>query len=378
MKILILSCSTGEGHNSAAKAVRDALTVRGAECVFMDPIIFKSEKRMHFIADLYNNTIAKAAWLFGIVYRLGKLYDATPLPSPVAYANSKYSRELAEYIAENRFDAVVCSHLYAMQAMVAVREKHKLSVPTYCILTDYTVIPFHKDAKSLDAHFAPTAEVARELVKKGIPKDRIYVTGIPANPKFNITLSKSDAKKLVGIPDERRAVMLLSGGAGCGSILKLCRGLDRTLDPSYTVLVFPGKNEKLKARLEREFSENGRVRVVAFTPDVNIYMKASDAVLSKPGGLSSTEIASANLPFVHLKAIPGCETYNIRYFTSNGLSLGGTTVKKAVRQTKRLLEDKALAENMLKKQRELIPPDAADRIAETVLAKINLLSETEG
>lgn len=367
MKILILSCSTGEGHNSAAKAVMDTLVAKGAECELLDPICFKSEKRMKTVASLYNNLISKAPFIFGIIYRLGKLYDFLKLPSPVAYANSKYAKPFSEYIVKNGFDAVVSSHIFAMQAMVAVREKHGVKIPVYCIMTDYTVIPFHKDAKTLDVQFASTEKGKQELIKKGFESEKICVSGIPVNPKFNIDITKSEAKAKLGIPEDKKVIMILSGGAGCGNMIKLCKKMDKSLSSDYLICVFPGKNEKLKSKLEKEFSTNDKIKVVGFTLDTNIYMKAAEVVLSKPGGLSSTEIAVANVPFVHLKAIPGCESYNIKYFTSSGLSLPGKTINSAVKQTLRLLNDTDLAEDVMRKQREYIPNNSADLIAQKVL-----------
>ena len=87
MKILVLSCSTGEGHNSAAKSIVEALDSLGVEHEFMDPIIFKSEKRMKFVASLYNKCISKMPWLFGIIYKAGQLYDLV-----LSYENADWKK----------------------------------------------------------------------------------------------------------------------------------------------------------------------------------------------------------------------------------------------------------------------------------------------
>lgn len=366
MKILVLSCSTGEGHNSAAKAVMEALAAKNIESELIDPISFKSEKMMRRVSSIYNNIISKVPALFGIIYRIGGIYESLHLKSPVAWANSKYAEKLSEYIKSQNFDAVVCTQLFTMQAMVAAKQKHGVNLPVYCVLTDYTVIPFYKDAKGLDLHFVPTDSVKEELIKKGFPENSLMTTGIPTSPKFNLDLTKSEAKNMLSIPEDKRVVSILSGGAGCGKIIKICRRMNKRIDSSHLICVFSGKNEKLKDKLEREFGASGKVKIIAFTPDVNIYIKASDVVLSKPGGLSSTEIAAARRPLVHLKAIPGCESYNIKYFTSNGLSLPGKSVKAAVTQTERLLSDAKLALDMQKAQEKLICNSSAELIANKI------------
>lgn len=366
MKILVLSCSTGEGHNSAAKAVMEALDAKNIESELIDPIFFKSEKMMRRVSSVYNNIISKTPALFGFIYRIGGIYESLHLKSPVAWANSKYAEKLSEYIKLREFDAVICTQLFAMQAMVAAKQKYGVNLPVYCVLTDYTVIPFYKDAKGLNLHFVPTDSVKAELIQKGFPDECVMTTGIPTSPKFNLNLTKSEAKKLLSIPENKKVVSILSGGAGCGKIIKICRRMNKRLDESHLICVFSGKNEKLKNKLEREFGNIGKVKIIAFTPDVNIYIKASDVVLSKPGGLSSTEIAAARRPLVHLKAIPGCESYNIKHFTSNGLSLPGKSVRAAVTQTERLLSDTRLAEDIEKAQERLIPNNSAELIANKI------------
>ena len=367
MKVLLLSSGTGEGHNSAAKAVMDALVEKGVECVFLDPISFQSENAKKKVSSIYNKIISKVPFVFGIIYFAGVLYDKTPLPSPVLKANSKYAGKLAEYIKNENFDAVVCPHLFAMQAMAVVRVDKGFYVPTYSIMTDHTTHPFHKDAKPLDVHFASNEKTAKYIVKRGFDEQKVIITGIPANPKFALSVSKNEAKNIVGISESKKVISVMTGGAGCGKILKLCKKFNKCLSEDFCVCIFPGKNEKLRQRLLSEYSDNPKFKILPFTNDVHLYLKASEVALSKPGGLSSTEIAAANVPLVHLKAIPGCESYNVRYFKSRGLSLYGKSIRRAVKYTVKLLENKELAARMLEAQRRFVPANAADLIANKII-----------
>lgn len=368
MKVLILSCSTGEGHNSAAKAISETLVSMNIDCTIMDPIVLKSKKVSNTVASAYNGLIRKAPGLFGIVYKLGSFYEWLRLPSPVYWANSKCAGELYEYIRNNQIDAVICTHIFGMQSMTAVRRKYG-PVPCYGVLTDHTAIPFLSET-DIDGYFVPDDGVVYQLKKKGIPEDRIYVTGIPVSRRFSIPITKEDARAALGIPKDKKIIVLMSGGAGCGKILKLCKRMCKSLDSSHLIYVFPGKNEKLRKKLETRFSGEDRVVTVAFTLEMHMYVKAADVVLSKPGGLSSTEIAVAGVPLVHLKAIPGCETCNMRYYTSSGLSLPGKSVKQAVAATEKLLIDTAASESMREKQRRLILSNAAQVIADRVIKEV--------
>lgn len=359
--ILILTCSTGEGHNSAAKALESVLAVKGVCCVIKDVLSFKSEKASGRASALYSAVIKKTPKLFGLAFTIGKIYDGLKLPSPVYSANAKYADRLYAYIIGNGFDCVICTHLFAMQAMTAVRRKFNLQAACYGVMTDYTIYPFVKDS-DLDGYFVPDEKVAAQFAQKGFSRDKIFITGIPVHPKFNELISKREAREKLNLPPDKKTVVITTGGAGCGKIIKLCRKLDSSFDGGHTFVVLTGRNDKLKAKLEEVFAENSKFKAVAFTEEVHIYFKAADCVLSKSGGLSSTEIAVSNVPLVHLKAIPGLETANLNYFSENGLSLRADSVGKAVKRTKQLLSDNLSAEAMLKIQKFYIKADAAERI----------------
>ena len=106
-KVLILSCGTGEGHNSAAHAIEDALSDRNIEFEMIDPISFRSESAQKRVASLYNNMIRKTPRIFGVVYKIGSIFEKTRITSPVYYANCLYAEKLKEYIRANSFDAVI-------------------------------------------------------------------------------------------------------------------------------------------------------------------------------------------------------------------------------------------------------------------------------
>ena len=369
MKALILSCSTGEGHNSAAYALKEELDDKNILTNIIDPISFVSEKMKNNVSEGYNNLIRKAPKLFGVIYNLGKFYDNLNLPSPIYYLNKKYALDLFQYITENKYDFVISTHIFGMEALTAIRKIYNPDIKFYGILTDYTSIPFYKDT-ILDGYFITHNNVAEELVKKNIDNKKIYVTGIPVSKKFNTSISKKKAKRRLGIPLNKKLISITSGGAGAGKIYQLANRIDNNLDDKYLIYIFVGKNVKLKNKLINKFQDNKRIKIISFTKDINIYYIASDLVFSKPGGLSSTEIAVSNVLFVHLRAIPGCETANIKYFTKNGLSLKGRYNYTAVRAMKKLLNDDSLARNMLLNQKRLINKNSQELIINQILSEL--------
>lgn len=365
-KVLILTCSTGEGHNSAARAIETILCQKGITCEVADPVSFQSERMQRMVSSIYNNTIRKKPAVFGAVYKLGDLYSSSKLPSPVYYANAHYSDSLKKYITENKFDAVVCTHLYGMEAMTAIRKKDTFPVPCYGILTDYTCIPF-LDETNLNGYFVPTQEVKKRLIEKGIPEESIWISGIPVDESFRFHPSREEARYSLQIPDEKKVFLVMTGGVGCENMESLCRQLMKELTDNCMLLVLAGKNQELQDRLNEQYRDNNRIQTVSFTREVPLYMAASDVLLSKPGGLSSTEAAVANIPLIHIHAIPGCESRNAEFFSKCGLSFCAKNDADAVKCAKTLADHPEIGQEMIKMQRMYINPNAAADIVQRVM-----------
>ena len=136
MKLLILSCNTGEGHHSAARAIVEAAEKRGIECELANPIAFKNERARRIVDASYNNLIKKSPKLFGAVYKLGGMYEKTPLASPVYHTNALCAKPLNEHIQAKGFDAVICTHLFGMEAMTAIRRRGMNDIPCYGVMTE--------------------------------------------------------------------------------------------------------------------------------------------------------------------------------------------------------------------------------------------------
>lgn len=365
-KILILSCSTGEGHNSAARAVQAILEKEGNSCVLADPVAFQSAKMERLVSALYNNTIKKRPQVFGAVYKLGDIYSSSKLPSPVYWANAHYSEALKEYIIRENFDAVLCSHLYGMEAMTALKKRDHFIIPCYGIITDYTCIPFLKETV-LDGFFAPTEETKAELLQAGIPEKSVYVTGIPVDESFTYHPTMEQARETLEIDKNKKVFLVMTGGVGCENMEGLCDELQKGAGEKDLFLVLTGNNHELKSRLDEKYGSLPNFRTVSFTRQVPLYMAAANVLLSKPGGLSSTEAAVANVPLVHIHAIPGCETCNAKYFSENGLSLWAKSNEEAVLNAVTLAYDGEMAQSMKMKQRDRIPADSARVIANKVV-----------
>lgn len=150
---------------------------------------------------------------------------------------------------------------------------------------------------------------------------------------------------------------------GFGKIHLFVRELLRRRYPGDSVVIVCGNNQRLKKTMERLFSGAERVFILGFTREVPLYMDACDVIFTKPGGLTSTEAAAKGIPIVHTAPIPGCETANLEFFGSRGMSRSARTIEEQLKAGKELLE-LPRQEAMLRAQRANVDSKSAVKILE--------------
>lgn len=366
MKWLFLSCHTGEGHNSAARAIIKAAEQHGIDCILADPLSFGSEWAERAASNTYNSIIQKAPAAFGVVYRAGELFEKTGVTSPVFLANALYAKNLKSYLQAERFDAVICTHLYGMEAMTAVRKRLTDTTPCFGVLTDYACIPFFAETE-LDRYFIPHADLMEELVDKGMDREKLLPTGIPVSLEYANPRGKAAARNALVIPEKRRVYLVMSGGMGSGNLQSICDSFAQLERADQTVYVLVGRNDELCEKLRDRYRKQKSIQIITFTTQVYLFMEAADVLITKPGGLSSTEAITLGIPMIHLLSIPGCETRNADFFVRHGMSLLAESPLDAVEKAIKLVEDPQQRERMKDNQRAHAHPDAAKRIVDQVI-----------
>ena len=361
MEALILSCSTGGGHNTAAQAVFEALTERGHHAVRMDPYTLVSEELANKVGQTYIKLVQKSPKLFGAVYDLGNAYRKLPGRSPVYHINGKMVPYMQKYLAEHQTDVIVCTHLYPAEILTHMRLNGMETPPFVFIATDYTCIPFTEES-DCDLYVTPSPLLSSDFTGRGIPAEKLRPLGIPVRLDFSDdTITKGRAREALNLPEDRRTLLLSGGSMGAGSIINAVRALlpylEQNADCDLNILC--GSNEALFDSVEAEFTKNGQIAPMHSTDKMALYLKASDVFISKPGGLSSTESAAAGVPLVHISPIPGCESRNAEFFAKEGIAVKvENTETELLAAVEKLLEP-GNAEEMRKRQRAVINQNAA-------------------
>jgi len=368
MKILILSCNTGGGHNSAAKAIKEAFDEKNHQCIIEDALAFGGQAASDLVCDGYLGMVKRTPKLFGEIYKMGSAHKTLGdnLKSPIYVINKVYADALDEYIKENAFDAIICVHIFPLEALTHLKRKHNLKIPVYFVATDYEYVPLLNETLP-DVIFAPHADSVYSYVEKNIPAKKIIPTGIPVSKRITSPIDKAEARKQLGFSENEKAVLVMCGSMGFGSVLDTAKLIYQKTDSNTKVVVITGNNKRLYRKFEKEFEDKSRLVLLGFTDQVPLYMSACDLLLTKPGGLSSTEALVRGIPMIHTSPIPGCETENADFFQQHHLALCAKTSEEAAKMTVQLLKDDFLRNQILEAQKHYRYSDSAQKIAEKVL-----------
>ena len=371
MKILILSCNTGAGHNSAANAIKEAFINKGHICEVTDVLAFGGQTASDLVCDAYIEMVKKTPKLFGEIYKMGNKIgqlnqENGKIRSPIYYINKLYADALEEYIKQNEFDAVICVHIFAAEAMTNLKKHCRITIPFYFVATDYYCHPMLEETIP-NVIFTAHKDSSFSYKQHGIDSKLLVPSGIPVAAKFLEKKDKDLARSELGLNSDDQIFLLMSGSMGFGDLLDTTRYIFENGNEKTRVIAITGHNENLYQKFQTSFKDEQRLILVGFTDKVSDYLDACDVLLTKPGGLSSTEALAKGVAIVHTAPIPGCETENVHFFTEHHLSLCAQEASDAGRIAVELMNDKFLRDQILQAQEHYRCLNSADQIASYII-----------
>ena len=156
---------------------------------------------------------------------------------------------------------------------------------------------------------------------------------------------------------------------GFGNVESILKKLTSEIK-DVNFIVACGNNEKLLKRLEEKYCKNDNVINLPYTNNLNKYMASSELILTKPGGLTTTEIATMRKPLIHIMPIPGCENYNATFFADKKMSIKCDNIEEVVSATKEVLQNKEFQKEMIQSQEKYINSNACEQIVNFVIEKL--------
>ena len=366
MRFLLLSCNTGEGHNSTARSIMEVLQQRGIQCDLRDVLACMSPRFSQFVCNWHVRLYRYAPKLSNAGYRVFERSTPEPEePAPAYELLALGAGKLWELVLAGNYDAVICVHVFSGMMMTEVRRSWGVQIPCFFVATDYTCSPLVEQC-DMDGYFIPSAALADEFTRAGLSEKRLIPSGIPVKQVFYQRSPAGEAREKLSLPAQGVIVLLMGGSMGCGPMRKIARDLLECLPQDATLAAICGSNEKLYDSLSE--LTDPRMRVVGFTKDVASYMDAADLIVTKPGGLSSTEAANKHLPMVFINAVGGCEDRNFHFFLSRGFAVGSSAASEVVTLAAELAADSARRQQIASALAAAFTRNSAQEIADRVQA----------
>ena len=349
-KVLIMSASTGGGHNRAARAIKEELTNKSIDGITIDCEIIDSLKIVNGTMDKlisrgYEKSAKYTPKAWGGVYKLTESnlisrneFKDNPLTSLI-------SRKLKKLIEVKKPDLIIGTHPFPMIALSTLKKHSQLSKnnelstftesfhkyyqnldipPLITVLTDYTTHSAYIQ-NEIDYYIAGHEYVKELLIEDGIEAEKIKPYGIPVEKSFLTNRSRETVLSELNLDPNKFTVLLMGGSFGAGSIKDTLSELI-SIDRDFQIIVITGRNKSLKEKLEKnlmshEQSIDKNICVLGFTDKMNDLLSAVDILVSKPGGLTTPESLLKEVPMIVPYFIPGQEEENLDFLSNCGASL---------------------------------------------------------
>ncbi len=352
-KVLIMSASTGGGHNRAARAIKEEITkktIDGSpiECEIIDSLKLVNNTMDKIISRGYEKSAIYTPKAYGSVYRLSETNLASKNEFKGNPITSFMAKKFISLLDESKPDLIIGTHPFPMIALSTLKKHtndykkndyirihdtlHKdyanLTVPPLVtVLTDYTT---HSTwiQNEIDYYIAGHEYVKELLIYDGVSSNKVKTFGIPVEKSFLSSRDKATVLSEFGLDPNKFTVLLMGGSFGAGNIKETLDEL-LSIDRDFQIIVITGKNESLKEKLDKkldtlEYSFNKNVLILGFTNKMNDLLASVDVLVSKPGGLTTTEALLKDLPMIVPYYIPGQEEENLDFLTNCGAALKPT------------------------------------------------------
>ena len=212
MKAIILTMSTGNGHNIASNALKGYLASQGVDAKVIDAYKYFNKKLSDLLEKGYLLSTKYAPYIYGKFYKSIEKHNPDSKLAWSTFCNSLVARQFAKYISKQNPDVVIPTHPLAAVLMSEYKRKKLVDTKTVGIVTDFCILPYW-DMADMDYYVTANELVKNLLVKKGIREEKILPFGIPVDMKFSRKADKSEARKLLGIED-KKTIFIISGSMG--------------------------------------------------------------------------------------------------------------------------------------------------------------------
>lgn len=356
-----MSASTGGGHNRAAKAMKDEIEKKCIDgehitCEIIDSLKLINTTMDKIISSGYEKSAKYTPKAWGGVYKMSDANIVSKHEYKGNLFNTLLASKLKKLLKERKPDLIIGTHPFPMIALSTLKKKYPYRnafnsffvPPLISVLTDYTAHSTYIQDE-IDYYIAGDEYVKEVLISEGVDGDKIKPYGIPVEKSFLEHREKSVVLEELGLAPDKFTVLLMGGSFGAGNIKDTLKEL-LEIDRDFQIIVITGRNETLKEKLEKsleKYTIDKNISILGFTQDMNDILSAVDIIVSKPGGLTTTECLLKELPMIIPYYIPGQEEENMDFLSNCGAALR-TSKKFTISVLLKVLIDNPMRMELLK------------------------------
>lgn len=369
-KVLLLSVSAGAGHVRAADALRACAEkeLPDVQALHLDVMDYASATFRRLYSDAYIKLVNKHPAVWGMIYQItGDASSDSTMNKMRRSIERLNTRALRKRIAEFAPDAIVCTHFLPAEILMHEIRRGRLHVPVWVQVTDFDlhrmwVIPH------MTGYFAANEEIGFRMRAVGMADASVHVVGIPIMPVFAQAPDRATCARELGMDPQRRTLLLMGGGAGVGNLEQVATHL-LAQDADFQLIVLAGKNQAALAALQKLAAAHpSRLFPQGYTNKVERLMACADLVITKPGGLTTSECLAIGVPMIVHSPIPGQEERNADYLLEQGAALKAVDTVGLEYRVAELLASPSRLAQLRERARALARPHAARDVLRIVLA----------
>ena len=375
MRVLIATVTAGAGHLAAAAALDEAWRAcRPADTVErLDLVKFFSPLHRKIHADGYVKLVEHAPDLWGMMFgktdspkvakRLNRLKRILP-------SNSR--KRFSRFVTHFTPDTVLCTHYLPLEILGRMRSQPRKRGPrgfppfVTCIVTDFEAHALWMDP-CVDLYCVAAEETKGRLIARGASPNKIVSTGIPISAKFAAKPDPRVVRRALGLRDDLPVLLVLSGGFGMGPVAEILSQLDR-VERSLQSVVVTGRNEELRRELAAQDRKHP-THVLGYASNMDELMAVAALIITKPGGLTTSEVLAMGKPILIVNPIPGQEAANSDFLLERGAAAKINRVEDLPFRVAHLFGSKKLLE-MSRAAKALGRPNAARDICNQVVERM--------
>ncbi|MCI8641344.1 MAG: hypothetical protein HFJ59_05715 [Clostridia bacterium] len=325
-KVLIFYASYGGGHLNAAKSIQEYINAnyKNIQTELIDCMKYVNKPIEKITTATYIKMVKKIPWAWGKIYTDSQ---KGPLAHISSRSNKIFAIKLLKLLREKRPDIIISTHPFGSQMCSYLKRKGKITSKIATIMTDFS--PHDQwlvGSDYTDYFFVANDKMKDYLIDKNIHISKIFTTGIPISSRFLEKYDKDKILNRLGLQNNIKTILFFAGGEfglGKSKTIEIFKSLVNNFN-NIQVIAIAGRNLKIKTAFEKiVMNKNSQnvVKILEYTEQVPELMYISDLIISKPGGLTTSESLAMNLPMIIINPIPGQEEENAQLLENNGSAI---------------------------------------------------------